>query len=380
MAGTDFLKQPLYRLNVRLGRRDRIFSDCERTFARYRNPVALFLHKISSGWWFRVLFHILFWTYWLAGPFLAWENDEDRLNMLLRLFPMMLTNIPLFFINTEWLAPRLLRKRGIAPYLLSLAALVAVFALVQVAMKSWLLHCPFENELQSSSRVFFAVMFVTAVSTGYALTTYLASQEKAREQERRERLQSELSFLRSQISPHFIFNILNSIVYLIRSRSALAEPVTIKLSELMRYMLYESADSQIALEKELEYLENYIDLQKIRFEEDVDIRFQVEGRPGAWRIEPMLMIPFVENAFKHGVGMIAEPVIDVLATIDEQELNFSVRNKIAPGGADVKDGSSGIGLRNVTRRLELLYPDKHRLDIRQENNWFIVQLNLRLHP
>ncbi len=325
------------------------------------------------------MFHALFWTYLLGLPFLTWGGTEEGRRVLIKLFPMMLTNIPLFFLNTAWLAPQLLRKRGIGPYLLSVVALSIVFILLQVAMKSWLLHCTFINELKDPLRVIFHVLFVTAVSTGYALTTYLTNQEKAREQEHGERLQSELSFLRSQISPHFIFNILNSIVYLIRSRSALAEPVTIKLSELIRYMLYESADTQIPLEKELEYLKNYIELQKIRFEEDVDIRLAIENKAAAQIIEPLLMIPFVENAFKHGVGLIGQPVIEVTVKFDERELFFSVRNKIAPEGPEMKDNSSGIGLRNVTRRLELLYPDTHRLEVKQEDNWFIVNLNLHFH-
>lgn len=326
-----------------------------------------------------MVFHLLFWTYLLGLPFLTWGSTEEGRKILLQLFPMMLTHIPLFFANTAWLAPRVLRKHGIKPYLWSILGLALAFVLLQVAMKSWLLDRSFWAELQDPLRVVFHVIFVTAVSLGYALTNYLYSQEKAREQERRERLQSELSFLRSQISPHFIFNVLNSIVYLIRSRSPLAEPVTIKLSDQMRYMLYESADTQIPLEKELDYLKNYVELQKIRFEEDVDIRLNIENKAGAQIIEPLLLIPFVENAFKHGVGLIENPVIDIAVRFTEKELSFMVRNKVASGSPETKDNSSGIGLRNVIRRLELLYPDTHRLEVKQEDNWFTVHLSLQFH-
>jgi len=341
--------------------------------------MALFRSKIPAEWWVRVVFHLLFWTYMLGLPFLTWGSTEEGRRVLIQIFPVILTNIPLFFLNTAWLAPLLLRKRGIGPYLLAISALAIVFIFIQVAMRSWLLDSSFIKELKDPLRAIFYVLFVNAVSTGYAMTTYLFQQEKAREQERGERLQSELSFLRSQISPHFIFNILNSIVYLIRSRSDLAEPVTIKLSDLMRYMLYESADTQIPLEKELNYLKNYVDLQKIRFEEDVDIQLNIESRAGAQIIEPLLMIPFVENAFKHGVGLIDKPLIEISVKFDEQELFFSVRNKVATGGSEVKDNSSGIGLRNVIRRLELLYPDTHRLEVKQEDDWFLVNLNLKFH-
>lgn len=341
--------------------------------------MTLFRNKIPAEGWGRVVFHLLFWTYLLVLPFFTWGSTEEGRKHLLQLFPLMLTHIPLFFANSAWLAPRVLRKRGIRPYLWSILGLALAFTVLQVEMKSYLLGRSFWVELQDPLRVIFHVIFVTAVSTGYALTSYLYTQEKAREQEHRERLQSELSFLRSQISPHFIFNVLNSIVYLIRSRSPLAEPVTIKLSDLMRYILYESADAQIPLEKELDYLKNYVELQKIRFEEDVDIRLDIENQPGAQLIEPLLMIPFVENAFKHGVGLIEQPVIDIGVRFDEQSLWFTVRNKVAPGGPGVKDNSSGIGLRNVSRRLELLYPGQHRLEVKREDDWFIIHLHLQFH-
>ncbi|MBI5915376.1 MAG: histidine kinase, partial [Bacteroidetes bacterium] len=270
------------------------------------------------------------------------------------------------------------RKKGVPAYLLSLVGLMLFFSVFQLFLKEWtipgeLLHRHFD--------VFWAVvpvMFVTAISTGYGFIIYLLNQEKARQDEQQERLQSELSFLRSQISPHFIFNVLNSIVYLIRSKSALAETVTIKLSELMRYMLYESGDAQVPLEKEIEYLKNFVELQKIRFEEDVDIRLNIEGTPSPQLIEPMLMVPFVENAFKHGVGLIAGPVIDILLKINGPDLLFSVKNKISPQSDDDKDSSSGIGLRNVQRRLELLFPGRHQLTIQREDGWFSVKLSLKL--
>jgi LytS/YehU family sensor histidine kinase len=223
-----------------------------------------------------------------------------------------------------------------------------------------------------------AIILVGAISTGFGLLNYVAAQEKIQEEKLKERLQSELSFLRTQISPHFIFNILNSIVYLIRSKSELAEPITIKLSEIIRYMLYISERVEVPLEKELGYLVSYIDLQKVRFGNDVDIRFQETGNASGQMIEPMILIPFVENAFKHGIGMVSDPIIEMDLRIEGNKLSFSVKNKITPEPASDKSEGSGIGLRNVQRRLELLYPDAHQLDIRNENGWFWIQLTLTL--
>jgi len=328
---------------------------------------------------FRLLFHLLFWGMLLGWPFLNSAGNEDFRRFVVKMIPVSLTYIPLFLLNTELLIPRVLRKRGVSTYLLALLLLILGFTVLQLGMRDWILDRPLKQSDYFFTMVF--VLMVTGIATAYGFITDLVDQEKARQEERQERLQSELSFLRSQISPHFIFNVLNSIVYLIRSRSELAEPVTIKLSELMRYMLYKSPGVHVSLERELEYLKNYVELQKIRFEEDVDIRLNISGEAGAYVIEPMLMIPFVENAFKHGVGMILNPVIDIAVRIAEGRLTFTVQNKIGPEEAEDKDSSSGIGMRNVERRLELLYPDQHELVIDNDGATFTVTLRLELeHP
>ncbi|RMG20495.1 MAG: histidine kinase [Bacteroidetes bacterium] len=326
--------------------------------------------------WFPLIFHLLLWTVWIGLPIInAGDNERFRL-FSLWMIPVSLTNIPLFLINSEWLIPRIYRQKGVAAYLFSLILLAAAFSVLQYFMKDWIIP----DELRFHRLAVFwtvvPVIFVLAISTGYGFIMELNKQEKIRQEEQQERLKSELSFLRSQISPHFIFNILNSIVYLIRSKSELAETVTIKLSELMRYMLYTSEAGQVPLHTELEYLKNYIALQKIRFGEDVDIQFNIEGAEAGQHIEPMLMIPFVENAFKHGVGMIEQAKIDIFIKFDETSLVFLVTNKLSPQASEDKDASSGIGIRNVKRRLELLYPDRHQLDIRQEQGLFRVELRL----
>lgn len=337
--------------------------------------------KISSGTWFRVLFHILFWFYWLVVPFLNMRDDDRHRQDMIQLIPVMLTNIPLFFINTEILIPRILQKKGIGPYVISILLLALIFMGIQMGMKMYLLEDFGGPPGKKLKFTFFFVAFVTAVSTGYGLVNYLSQQEEDRKQERQERLQSELAFLRSQISPHFIFNILNSIVYLIRSKSSeLAESVTIKLSELMRYMLYESDSTQIPIGREIQYLTNYVELQKIRFEEDVRINLSVSSENESALIEPMLMIPFVENAFKHGVGMITDPEIDIQLHCSSSTLHFKVKNKTAGVALpEDKDHSSGIGIKNVRRRLELLYPGAHTLSIQEAGEWYEVELQLNYH-
>ncbi|MFD2872836.1 sensor histidine kinase [Mucilaginibacter ximonensis] len=206
---------------------------------------------------------------------------------------------------------------------------------------------------------------------------------RARQQMDKERenigLQSELTFLRSQISPHFMFNVLNNLVSLARKKSDQLEPSLISLSQLMRYMLYESDDNRVLLSKEVEYLKSYINLQMLRYGNNVKVNLETHGALDLLTIEPMLLIPFVENAFKHGIGMIDNPVINIFVSVDEakSELNFRVGNSISPQDVS-KDNNSGIGIANVRRRLAILYPDKHELRITDADNNFTVNLYIAL--
>lgn len=330
----------------------------------------------------KIIFHIFLWGIWLYLSLSNIKEEEFYDKAIIITTLIVLIHIPLFIVNTEWLIPKILQKKGVSTYFWSLVVAVAIFTLFHNFILDGLndnLNIVLQHRGFKTSRGLIALVLVTAISTGYGLLNYVVTQEKQQQEKQKERLQSELSFLRSQISPHFIFNILNSIVYLIRTKSDAAEPVTLKLSELIRYMLYESENAQIPLEKEVSYLENYIELQKVRFEEDVKIELNTEGVATTQNIEPMLLIPFVENAFKHGVGMVIDPTIDIDLKIKDNALSFSVKNKIAPETATEKDSSSGIGLKNVQRRLELLYPNAHELIIKKENGWFEVTLNLKFN-
>jgi LytS/YehU family sensor histidine kinase len=153
-----------------------------------------------------------------------------------------------------------------------------------------------------------------------------------------------------------------------------------KLSNLMQYMLYETDEEKVLLATEVEYLRSYIDLQQQRFGSKVKLNVCFDVKEDWLSIEPMMLIPFVENAFKHGVGMIEDPEINIKLKTDNRQLLFEVSNKYNSGETkEVKDKTSGIGLQNVSRRLNLLYGKQHKLEIRPENGWFNVSLKLNLH-
>lgn len=200
--------------------------------------------------------------------------------------------------------------------------------------------------------------------------------QRRQEEMEKEKLNAELDFLKQQVNPHFLFNSLNSIYALTQRKSEAASDAVMQLSQMMRYMIYESNTSTVALEKELDYLENYMNLKKLRLSKQVTVHYTLQGSISGLHIEPMLLIPFVENAFKHGVSYTENCDIQIKINVGQRKLDFLVSNKIYKH-ENTEPG--GIGLSNVTKRLNLLYPGaQHQLNIIQENNKYTVSLSLQL--
>lgn len=338
-----------------------------------------------------LLLHLFFWAFLivlpiLLGPNTNSNNTEDIRRSYFWTFYMTsftVINIPFFYFNTEILLPKLLRAKGVIIYLLTLIGAIAFMLWTHEEIFHWA-YSHFISGNHSGGarrgafmRMIFQLLFYAAIGTSYRLISDRMKEDEQVKEQENERLKSELSFLRSQISPHFMFNVLNSVVSLSRRKPEMVEPVVVKLSELMRYMIYETNDSIVPISKELVYLESYIDLQKIRFGDDIQIGFTHELGPKSSHIEPMLLIPFVENAFKHGVGFIENPTIEIELKDNSTELYFRVANKKGLKMNEIKDESSGIGLANVKRRLELLYPTNHQLDVNDSGSEFIITLTIQ---
>lgn len=187
---------------------------------------------------------------------------------------------------------------------------------------------------------------------------------------------TELALLKAQINPHFFFNTLNNIYSLVYKKSDDAPAALLKLSEIMRYMLYESKTDTVPLEKELLHLENYLELEKLRLKDPTFISYKVKGEPAGIMIPPMLLLSFVENAFKHGRRRVEHPGIIIRLRVGTDEINFTVINYTLESHTRHSD-NSGIGLQNVIRRLELLYPNNHDLEITHIKDQFKVSLTLK---
>jgi two-component system LytT family sensor kinase len=337
---------------------------------------------------FQVLFNLILWGMWVGLPLLspvhqthenAHPHPHDNPEFSEHIWVELITVMPLFYVITMILIPFVFKKKGVWVFFGSLILTNLGFFLLQIVFHHTFLEFEHEHGTAPEMLGAFPLIMVSAIASTYGLLLAFIEQESLKEEQASEQMKAELSFLRSQISPHFIFNILNSIVYLIRTKaSEQAEDVTMRLSSLMRYMLYDSDQTMVPLTNELAYLENYIDLQKMRFDGNVDFDFQVKGKADGHMIEPMLLIPFVENAVKHGVGLVDKPFIQVILETTEHGLHFLVKNKKGKEEQVFKDPSSGIGLKNVRRRLELLYPKKHALTILEDDVIFSVDLQLTL--
>jgi two-component system, LytTR family, sensor kinase len=220
------------------------------------------------------------------------------------------------------------------------------------------------------------IIFYSAFAILLRMIVRWYNEKKAADEKMIQDHKFELELLKAQLNPHFFFNTLNNIYSLVYKKSDEAPAALMKMSDIMRYMLYESKAEKVPLEKELEYLEDYIELQRLRFTDPGFIEYSVSGETTGHHIPPMMLLSFVENAFKHGKKRVSNPGIVIRVAATEKQLVFSVVNHIIENPAIETHGHSGIGLKNIKRRLELLYPDSHDLTIVTRDNMYTVNLNI----
>lgn len=289
------------------------------------------------------------------------------------------------YFNLLYLIPTYLAKKQFWTYL----GLLLISILVITPIETLIIYFIYSGNPEAQANIvvnlnwyFIPPLLIAAISTLFRIISdwFINLQEK-QELEKRT-MQSELRFLKSQINPHFLFNTLNSLYALTLKKSDSAPEIVIKLSEMMRYMLYECNEKQVPLSKEVNYLKNYLDLEKLRQNKDIDIQLNVKGNVSNQMIAPLMFIPFVENSFKHGLSnnlLNGFVHIDILA--EPEEVQIKVRNSKAEKlpMRDPKRKSGGIGLVNVKRRLNLLYPDKYSLQITDNPKSYEVDMTLELN-
>lgn len=344
----------------------------------------------------RKAWHILFWLSFFVYEGLIWGMvDGEYARRMITSGIELPVKILATYFTLYILIDKLLIKKKYFFFLASLLISMVSFGVAIRIVAYYTIYPMFYPEALSVA-LFFPPKILIGIFSIYSIVAIVASfhlikiwfrhqqstqllQQKA-QQFQNEKLAAEIKLLKSQINPHFLFNTLNNLYVLTLNNSEKAPEMVYKLSELMSYMLYESNKPAVPLKDEIRYIENYISLERLRYSERLDISLNVYDDVEGVNIAPLLILPFVENSFKHGVSnQILNGWIRIDISVREQTLIIKVENsKSEPDGNQVIKLSSGIGLQNVKKRLELIYPDRHRLKTFDEEDTYLSVLKVDL--
>jgi len=350
----------------------------------------------ATNWIKKINFHILFWLiFWTISAFAypKVQNGEIRYaeSFTHQLF-YLVAKIALTYWTLYFLFPKFFAKKKYWTFAFLFIVSVIAAGLLQRVINLYIYyqyvyeyffnpkHEPLNLTYWVSSPVI-QTIFITYPPAVIALCIkafdeWFRGQRRIREAEK-EQLYSELKYLQAQIHPHFFFNTLNNLYGLALAKSDAAPVLILKLSDLMKYILYETNVPRVPLEKEIRHLHNYMELEKIRYKDNFDIFFKQRGDISKTSIAPLLLLPFVENAFKHGFSESMQNAwISIDVEVSDDTFSFSVENSL-PVNTKTSEIVTGLGLKNVMRRLDLLYPGSHELKIKNENNSYSVRLILQ---
>ncbi len=354
------------------------------------------LFKMSSL--FRILnikqvtYHIIFWVViMLSFAISEWGYKQSLADAVI--FELLYLPARLIAVYVNWfvLIPKVLYKNKFIFYFVWLVLLLAA---VSVVHRYFVLYWGYPKffpqwmegqhiHVWKFSRIVQMALIIVspvAFTTGFKLFTDWYKERRETEALKREKIDAELKFLKSQTNPHFLFNTLNSIYGLALEKSEKTPSLILKLSDILSYTLYESNVEKVALSKELMLIENIIALEKERYEKRVVIHYTVEGDVEGIKIPPLILVPFIENAFKHGLkNEVKKGQITIHILVSKDTLSFMIENSISKLEDNDIDNGGGLGLQNVSRRLELLYGDNKELYINKTDTSFIVKLEIKLH-
>lgn len=347
--------------------------------------------------------HIAAWICFFTLPYLVFFPRLREFSMSNhQLASIICSNIFIvlfYYLNTRWLVPKLLVKEKWLWYSLSIVICLLIFLNVPKVIAGWIAE-PEVSLIQNREFIrnpafqgkprangsegrrpyanpYNTVLFLLVFTVGTCISMiqrWLQTEQHRKETEN-EKLTTELSFLKSQINPHFFFNTLNNIYSLAVVKSEKTAPAVMKLAKIMRYILTETQKDFVPLSKEVEFINNYIELQQVRLTEKVSLQFSVEGETEPYMIAPMLFIPFVENAFKYGVSTKDTSTISIQIKTHSNKIIFDAENYIVTYENNELE-KTGIGINNVKRRLELLYPGKHTLSCESKQQTYKVHLEI----
>ena len=324
----------------------------------------------------RYLNHLIGWLIWMIFVWLGSVATEEFLR--LRVFILIiLVSVPLHYGNV-YILKKFFKKTKYAYYLLGLLLLI-ILAQFYFSGFNYLLAVNQDKEIISFK---YENFYPPIIGLFFSTAAYLIGKLIKKEQELKilliEQLKTELSLLKTQVNPHFLFNTLNNLYGLIvQNENEQAAKITLKLSDLMRYLLESSKTEQVSLQREVKFLEDYLVLEKIRLPAKADIRFDIYSLKKDIFVAPLLFIPLVENAFKHGLQSIPENSFAHFSlSVQGNDLFFEAKNSVGENLSTPE--KSGTGIENLRKRLRLMYPEKHLLEVRQSGKCFKVILQISI--
>lgn len=340
-----------------------------------------------------IVYHTLFWVGYFLFNTLRWGNYFNdyaySLKSNLVEFPI---HLVLVYFNLYYLLPKFIPNK-LGRYLTFLGLALIIMSLIRIVLTYYLVTTEIWRESVVKDQSMFGLNYILAVAIGelyvIGLTTaikltidWVGSQRRARELERRNH-ETELSFLRSQVQPHFFFNTLNNLYSLTLDKSEKAPETVLKLSELMSHVIYKGKNKKVSLTEEIDHINTYIDLETIRYGNPQIAMLEITGNISNKQIPPLILMPFIENAFKHGTGYISgEKPIRIQLKVEGNTLYFSVINSKSTAKKSLlrhQKGSSGIGIQNTLRRLELLYDKDFSLEIVDTSTRYMISLKILLN-
>jgi sensor histidine kinase YesM len=359
----------------------------------------------------RIIFHILIWAVILGLPIYAAERFQMGRHFLLTYYTITTINAIIFYTNYLFLIPVLFWKKKKHIYYISVLGLLFFFYFISDFASEKIFSIISKNDnsdqiitqpgeeryrrqppIRMRRPTFIIAMpnaqiigytssslFMVFLSLGLRVLERQAKIEKMQEEMEKAKLNAELAFLKNQISPHFLFNTLHNIYSLSLINPEDSRTAILTLSKMMRYLLYDSEEGDTKLSDEIELMKNYIELMKLRLEQNYDLRVKFPYEYEDFRIPPLLFIPFIENAFKYGVSFREDSFIDIFMATSDNTIIFRTINSISQSAAVTGLESSGIGLNNVRKRLDLLFPGQHDLQLNKNESTFEVLLKIQVN-
>jgi Histidine kinase len=337
---------------------------------------------LLDNWWLR---HSLFWVIYLIYNLWAMRRPVDTFTAsyvkgILAFYP---GHLLVVYTTLYYLIPKFLIRKKIWQFILGYSALIGIAILYADFFKlNFSPTDPFRGVSWKWGKNTLPFIHASAIAAALKVMRYAFLQERREKSNKSLRNLAELELLKAQIHPHFLFNTLNNLFAHTLKKSPDSSRIVLKLSDLLRFMVYESREDEIVLEKEIKLLNDYIDLEKLRYGKELDVSVDISGDIKGKTIRPLLLMPLIENSFKHGTSQQLDlKWISLHLHVDDNNLELKLANSRDLDSPDnfIPGKNKGIGLVNVQRRLELLYPGKHEFIINAEKDRFLVYLKLNLN-